>query len=72
MTLETACALAIAFGLLSHSALLARQSRELTTLLKAAMAHADALSRLVEQLREAHRPDDMATHARVRTEHHGE
>ncbi len=59
MTLETACALAIAFGLLSHSVLLARQSRELTTLLKAAMAHADALSRLVEQLR-AHRPDDAA------------
>ena len=57
MTLELACGLAISFGLLTHSALLVRQSWHLCEWFKALEHHEATLSRLIEQLQE-HRADD--------------
>ena len=71
MTLELACGLAISFGLLTHSALLVRQSWHLCEWFKALEHHEAALSLLAEQLRE-HRADDAPPDARLRPEHDGE
>ena len=70
MTLELACGLAISIGLLTHSALLVRQSWHLCEWLKALETHEATLSRLIEQLQE--RADDAPPDARLRPERNGE
>ena len=71
MTLELACELAIAIGLLTHSGLLVRQSLYLAEWLNALMRREAALCRFLEELQE-HRPDDAPPDARPRAEHNGE
>ena len=71
MTLEQACELAIAFGLLTHSALLVWLSRDLAGWIRALETQELALYRLVERLQQA-RADDAPPHARLRPEHNGE
>ena len=70
MTLELACGLAISFGLLTHSALLVRQSWHLCEWFKALETHDATLCRLIEQLQE--RADDAPPDARLRPERNGE
>ena len=60
MTLELACGLAISFGLLTHSALLVRQSWHLCEWFKALEHHEATLSRLIEQLQADDAPPDTA------------
>ena len=64
MTLELACELAIAIGLLTHSALLVRQSWYLASWFKAIDKHEVELYRLVHLL-QGRRPDDAAPDARA-------